>query len=108
DEERPAFSAQRLAGRSKEDAVTLIQPWTGDLAAKNREFVSEHHDLELLELARAQPQRRHRKHTPKQQVHQRHHQEAASLRPSPKRPTLRRDLAPRRFQPPDGFPHPTR
>jgi hypothetical protein len=38
------------------------------MAAKNREFVSEHHDLELLELARAQPQRRHRKRTPKQQV----------------------------------------
>jgi hypothetical protein len=56
-----------LAGRSKEDAVTLIQPRTGDLAAKNREFVSEHHDLELLELARAQTQRRHRKRTPKQQ-----------------------------------------
>src|ERR1035437_9995529 len=35
-------------------------PWwsgsrTGDMAAKNREFVSEHHDLELLELARAAP-----------------------------------------------------
>jgi len=27
----------------------------GDLAAKNREFVPEHHNLELLELARAQP-----------------------------------------------------
>jgi hypothetical protein len=37
----------------------------GDLAAKNREFVSEHHDLELLELAGAKPQRRHRKRTSK-------------------------------------------
>jgi hypothetical protein len=62
-EERPALSAQQLAGRSKEDAVTLIQPRTRDLAAKNREFVAEHHDLELLELARAQTQRRHRKRT---------------------------------------------
>ncbi len=53
DEERPALSAQQLAGRRKEDAVTLIQPRTRDLAAKNREFVAEHHDLELLELARA-------------------------------------------------------
>jgi hypothetical protein len=65
EERRPARSAQQSAGRSKEDAVTLVQPRTGDLAAKNREFVPEHHDLEFLELARAQPQRRHRKHTPK-------------------------------------------
>jgi hypothetical protein len=58
DEERAARSAQQLAGRSKEDAVTLIQPCPGDLAAKNREFVPEHHDLEFLELTRAQAQRR--------------------------------------------------
>jgi hypothetical protein len=77
DEERPALSAQQLAGRSKDDAVTLIQPRPGDLAAKNREFVPEHNDLQLLELARAQTQRRHRKRTPKQQVQQRHDQEAA-------------------------------
>jgi hypothetical protein len=69
-------SAQQLPGRSEEDAVTLIQPRTRDLTAKHREFVAEHHDLELLELAGAQTQRRHRKHTPKQQVQQRHHQEA--------------------------------
>ena len=42
-----------------------------NLTAKDREFVSEDNDLELLELARAQPQRRHRKRTPKQQVQQR-------------------------------------
>jgi hypothetical protein len=45
DEERSALSSQQLAGGSKEDAVTLIQPRPGDLAAKNREFVPEHHDL---------------------------------------------------------------
>jgi hypothetical protein len=56
---------------------------------KNREFVSQHDNLERLELARAQPQRRHRKRTPKKQVQQRHDQQTASLRPSPKRPTLR-------------------
>src|SRR5205085_11024886 len=39
--ERPALSAQQLAGRSKEDAVILIQPRPGDLAAKMREFVPE-------------------------------------------------------------------
>jgi hypothetical protein len=70
----------RLAG--KEHPVSLVQARTGDLAAKNSKLVSKHYDLELLELARAQPQRRNRKRTPKQQVQQRHHQEAASLHPS--------------------------
>ena len=41
DEERPARSPQQLAGRSKEDAVTLVQPRAGDLAAKNRQFMSK-------------------------------------------------------------------
>jgi hypothetical protein len=93
DEERAARSAQELAGRGKEDAVTLIQPWTGDLAPKHREFVAEHHDIELLELARAQPQRCHRKRTPEQQVQQRHHQEAALLHPRPRSPTVEPRLA---------------
>jgi hypothetical protein len=70
DEERAALSAKQLTGRSKKDAATLIQPRTRDLAAKNREFVAEHHELELLEFARAQTQRGHRKRTPKQQVQQ--------------------------------------
>jgi hypothetical protein len=56
---------QAGAGRSKEDAVTLIQPRPRDLAPKNREFVSQYDNLKLLELARAQPQRRYRKRTPK-------------------------------------------
>jgi hypothetical protein len=83
---RPARPAKKPAGRSKENPVGLVQPRTGDLAAKNREFVSEHHDLELLEPARAKTQRRERKRTPKQQVHQRHHHEAVPLRSKPKEP----------------------
>jgi len=47
DEERPARSAQYRARRSKEDTVTLIQPGTGELAAKNRQFVAEHHDRQF-------------------------------------------------------------
>jgi hypothetical protein len=66
---RSARSTEQSAGRSQEDTVTLVQPRPGDLAAKNREFVSQHDNFELLELARAQPQRRHRKRTPKQEVH---------------------------------------
>jgi hypothetical protein len=57
----PARAAQNPAGRRKENAVACFQLWTGDLAAKNRQLVSKHHDLQLLELARAQPQRRNRK-----------------------------------------------
>jgi hypothetical protein len=68
-------SLDRAVGRpQREDTVTFVQPRSGDLAAKNREFVSQHDNFELLELVRAQPQRRHRKRTPKQQVHQRHDQ----------------------------------
>ena len=40
-----------------------------DLAAQNRQLVSEHHDFKLLELTRAKTQRRHRKSTPRQQIH---------------------------------------
>ena len=57
--------------------ISLAAP-TGDLAAKNRKLVSKHHDLEFLELTRAQPQCRNRQHTPKQQIQQRHDQPAAS------------------------------
>ena len=53
DEERRSarVRADESAGRSKEDAVPLVQPWPLDLAAKDREFVSQHDDLELLGLA---------------------------------------------------------
>ena len=63
--ETDGMQAEQLARRSQEDTVTLVQPRPGELAAKNREFVSQHDNLELLELGRAQPQRRHRKRTPK-------------------------------------------
>jgi hypothetical protein len=48
EERRPARSAERAAGGSQEDTVALLQPRLGDLAAKNREFVPQHHNLELL------------------------------------------------------------
>jgi hypothetical protein len=84
DEERARPAAEQLACRSKEDAVKLMQPWTRDLAAKHGQFVPEHHDLELFELARTQTQRRHGKRTTEQQIQQRHHQQAASLHPDPR------------------------
>jgi hypothetical protein len=62
---RSARSPEQSAGRSQEDAVTLVQSRPRDLAAKNREFVPEHDNFELLEVPRAQPQRCHRKRAPK-------------------------------------------
>ena len=89
EERRPAPSAQQPAGRSQEHPVPVVQLRTSDLAAKNGELVAQHYDLELLELPRAQPQRRYRQSTLKQQVQQRHDQAAASLHSNPKKPTLR-------------------
>jgi len=57
------LAVQQPACGSKENAVTLFQPRTRDLAAKNRQLVSEHDDLQLLEPIPAQPQRRNRKRT---------------------------------------------
>jgi hypothetical protein len=69
----------QLAGRSQEDTVSLVQLRPTDLTPKNRELVTKHHDLELLELARSETQRNHRERTPKEQVQQRYDQADASL-----------------------------
>jgi hypothetical protein len=110
DEERlSARSAQQPAGRSEEHPVGLLQSRTAELTAKNRQLVSEHHDLKLLELTRAQPQRRHRERTPKQQIHQRDQQEAPSTRSRTRSATLRPSAAAAYPQTTsDGFTHPTR
>jgi hypothetical protein len=76
DEERllVARSPQKSTGRSEEDTIGVLQTRAGDLSAKNRKLMSEHDDLELLELTRTQTQRRYREDAPKQQIHQRHEQ----------------------------------
>jgi len=89
EERGPARPAQQPAGCSQEHPVSLVQPRTSDPAAENGEFVAWHNDLELLELARAQSQRRNRQHTSKQQVQQRYDQAVPSLHPNPKKTTLR-------------------
>jgi hypothetical protein len=55
-DDRLGRPSRRLAA-AREETVTFVQPRPGDLAAKNREFVPKHDNFELLELARAQPQR---------------------------------------------------
>jgi hypothetical protein len=74
EERRPALAAQQPAGRGKEYPVGLLQPRPRDLAAQNRQLVSKHHDLKLLELtqrkrsvatARARRNRRYKSETNK-------------------------------------------
>lgn len=43
---RSTRSAEESVGRSREDAAALVQPWPLDLAAKDRELVSQHDNLE--------------------------------------------------------------
>ena len=109
DEERlPARSPQKPAGGSQEDTVAVLQTRAGDLLAKNRELVSKHDDLELLELTRTQTQRRHRERTPKQQIHERHEQgqtPSTRMRMSPDSTVAK--SAPTCPPLPDGFTHPT-
>src|SRR5439155_2442273 len=80
EERRPARPAQQPASRGQEHPVGLLQPRPCDLPAQNRQLVTEHDDLKLLELTRTQPQRRHRERTPKQQIHQRDQHEAPSTK----------------------------
>ncbi len=90
DEKRlPAGPAQKPAGRGKKDPICLLKTRTGDLATKNRQLVSKHHDLKLLELTRPRTQRRHRERPPKQQVHQRHNHEQTPSTRTDDKPTLR-------------------
>jgi hypothetical protein len=47
---RPTCSPQNSAGGGEEDPVGVAKTRPADLAAKDRKLVSEHDDLELLEL----------------------------------------------------------
>ena len=69
--------------------ITLSKPRPSNLALKIPDLVAKHHDLELLELRRAETQRGHRQRTPKQQVQHRNHHAAASLTRTRRDPTLR-------------------
>jgi hypothetical protein len=51
-----ACSPQNPAGGSEEDPVGVAKTRPADLAAKDRKLVSEHDDLELLELTRTETQ----------------------------------------------------
>jgi len=68
-------SSEEPASCSEKHRIGILQTRTNDLAAKNRELVSEHDDLELLELTRTETQRRDRERTPKEQIHKRDTQE---------------------------------
>ena len=76
EERRP--SSEEPAGCSQKHPIGVLQTRANDLATKNRELVSKHDDLELLELTRTETQRRHRERTPKEQIHKRDQQEQTS------------------------------
>src|SRR4029453_15365583 len=79
EEGRRAASAQQPTRRSQEHSVGLLETRTSHLTAKNRQLVSKHHDLELFELTRAQPEPRPPKRPSEQQVQQRYDQAPTSL-----------------------------
>jgi len=62
-------SLEEPARCSQKHTIGILQTRTNDLAAKNPELVSKHNDLELLELARTETQRRYRERSPKEQIH---------------------------------------
>jgi len=56
------------AGGGKEDSIGGSQLGPNELAAKHRQFVAEHDDLEFLELGRTKTQAGELQDTPDQQV----------------------------------------
>jgi hypothetical protein len=48
EERLPTVPIQKAVGRGKKDAILLLKTRTSDLATKNRQLVSEHHDLSCL------------------------------------------------------------
>src|SRR5207244_11517159 len=104
-----ADATQKSIGRSEEDTIGVLQTRAGDLSAKNRKLMSEHDDLEFLEITRTQTQRRHREDAPKQQIHQRHEQGQDSLFQDADGQTLRsRSHLRRVHEQPGGYMHHTR
>ena len=62
-ERRPRRSRQRPAQRREQRAISRARSRPSELAPRDRELVAEHQDLDLLALARAQPQREQLKHS---------------------------------------------
>src|ERR1039458_5089403 len=62
DERRPRRSRQRPAQRGEQRAISIARLWPSELAARDRELMTQHKDLHLLALTAAQPQHEQPKH----------------------------------------------
>src|SRR5262245_12232855 len=81
----PTDARQESAGGAQEQAVNRSHRRTARFPAKDREFVPKHDDLEFHELLRPNPQCHEFEQPAKQQIEERHEQEAsyaAGLRPN--------------------------
>jgi hypothetical protein len=65
DEHLPASSRQDSAGRRQEDPVSRGQRRTAGASSKDREFVSQHDDFQVLEIVRSKAQDGELKNSPK-------------------------------------------
>jgi hypothetical protein len=70
------FAVQPASGGEK-DAIGGPQLRTSDLTTQHRKLVAEHHDLQLLELARAKAQRSELQNASKYEIAERPDQEPA-------------------------------
>jgi hypothetical protein len=71
DKRAPACSRQQTARGSEENPIRSAQLGPDELATQHRELVAEHNDLELLELLRAEAQRRELQKAPEHEVAER-------------------------------------
>ena len=77
DKRAPACSRQETARGREEDSIGRAQLGPTELATQHRELVAEHDDLELLELNRAEAQRRELQQALDHEVAERPEQRAA-------------------------------
>jgi hypothetical protein len=89
DKRAPACSRQQAARGREENSIGRAQLGPSELATQHRKLVTEHNDLELLELVRAEAQRRDLQQALNDEVAERPEQRAAPPGGRGGRPTLR-------------------
>jgi len=96
DKRPPARSRQQTAGGGEKDSIGRFQFRPTGLTTKHREFVAEHHDLQLLELVGSKAQRNELENAGKYEVAERPEQRPAPPGRRDGRPTLRIRTGPTR------------
>ena len=62
-ERSPGVAGKHPAERREQDSVVRLEAWATDLAAKDRQLVTEHENLELLRLIAAAEEHDELQHT---------------------------------------------